>query len=240
MPSLINDGHMKVGLLAPMPSELKPLVRELSLQRVTPDDTRNYVGVIGDTEVVATTSGMGTQLAAEGAERLLELGPFDHVMVVGIAGGMGATKVGDVILPEVVVDKRTGTEYKPFPLMSDQNSRGRLVTHDDFDMQPDEHARLVREGFVAVDMETASVASVCERAGTQWSVVRVISDLVGVTPGDVIDLAHPDGSPNVLAGLKYMLRHPTRVPGLVRLGRDGIRAANSAAKTAATTLRAAR
>jgi hypothetical protein len=88
-------------------------------------------------------------------------------------------------------------------------------------------------------METASVAAVCERGGTQWSGVRVVSDLVGVTPGDVIGLAHPDGSPNVAAGLKYMLRHPTRIPGLVRLGRDGVRAANTAARTAAGTLRAA-
>ena len=229
---------MKVGLIAPMPSELKPLVRELSLRRVTPDDTRHYVGVIGETELVATTSGMGTQLATQAAERLLELGPFDHVMIVGIAGGMGTTKVGEVILPEVVVDKASGSEYRPQPL-TEVNARGRLVTHDDFDMPPDEHERLVAEGFIAVDMETASVAAVCERGGTQWSVVRVVSDLVGVTPGDVIGLAHPDGSPNVVAGLKYMLRHPTRIPGLVRLGRDGVRAANTAARTAAGTLRAA-
>jgi nucleoside phosphorylase len=234
----MNDGAMKVGLIAPMPSELKPLVRELSLQRVTPDNTRHYVGVLGETELVATTSGMGTQLATQAAERLLELGPFDHVMVVGIAGGMGTTKVGEVILPEVVVDKASGSEYRPQPLTAVE-ARGRLITHDDFDMQPDEHERLVAEGFIAVDMETASVAAVCERGGTRWSVVRVVSDLVGVTPGDVIGLAHPDGSPNIGAGLKYMLRHPTRVPGLVRLGRDGVRAANTAAKTSARVLRAA-
>lgn len=230
---------MKVGLIAPMPSELKPLVRELAMQRVSPDDTRHYVGVIGETELVATTSGMGTRLATQGTERLLSLGPFDHVMVVGIAGGMGTTKVGEVILPEVVVDKDSGAEYRPQPL-TEVNARGRLVTHDDFDMSPEEHQRLVAEGFVAVDMETASVAAVCERSGTQWSVVRVVSDLVGVTPGDVIDLANPDGSPNVVAGLKYMLRHPTRVPGLVRLARDGVRAANTAAHTAAESLRDAK
>jgi nucleoside phosphorylase len=230
---------MKVGLIAPMPSELKPLVRALSLRRVAPADTRNYVGVIGETEIVATTSGMGTQLAAQAAERVLELGPFDHVMVVGIAGGMGTTKVGDVILPEVVVDKASGSEFRPSPL-NEAESRGRLVTHDDFDMQPDEHERLVEQGFIAVDMETASIAAVCERGLTQWSVVRVVSDLVGVTPGDVIGLAHADGSPNIAAGLKYMLRHPSRIPGLVRLGRDGVRAANTAAKTAARTLRAAK
>ena len=115
-------------------------------------------------------------------------------MVVGIAGGMGSSKVGDLIFPEVVVDKASGAEYRPSPL-GEVASYGRLVTHDDFDMQPAECAALVADGFIAVDMETAAVAGVCVRRGVPWSAVRSISDLVGVTPGDVIGLANPDGTP---------------------------------------------
>jgi adenosylhomocysteine nucleosidase len=219
-----------------MPSELRPLVKALSLRRAQPDDVRNYVGTAGASELMATTSGMGTGLAAAATERLLDSAPIDHVMVVGIAGGMGASKVGDVIFPEVVVNKLSRAEYRPAPLI-DVAARGRLVTHDDFDMKPDEAQRLVDEGFIAVDMETAAIAAVCERRGTPWSVVRVISDLVGVTPGDVIDLANPDGSPNIGAGLRYLLRHPARIPKLVRLGRDSQRAATRAAAEAGRAVR---
>jgi adenosylhomocysteine nucleosidase len=215
-----------------MPSEFQPLVKALSLQRTA----SGYSGAAGPIELVAAKTGIGTRLAAAATERLLDARSVDHVMVVGIAGGMGRSKVGDVIFPEVVVDKASGTEYRPSPL-GDVQSSGRLVTHDDFDMQSAECDDLVAKGFIAVDMETAAVAGVCERRGVPWSAVRSISDLVGVTPGDVIGLANPDGTPNVGASVRYLLTKPWRIPKLVRLGLDSQRAAKSAAEAAARLLR---
>jgi adenosylhomocysteine nucleosidase len=87
-------------------------------------------------------------------------------------------------------------------------------------------------------METAAIAAVCERRGVKWSAVRSISDLVGVTPGDVIGLANPDGTPNVSASIRYLLTKPWRIPRLVRLGLDAKGAANGAAAAAAAILRA--
>jgi adenosylhomocysteine nucleosidase len=229
------DRPIRVGLLAPMPSEFSPLVKALSLQRGEPV----FTGVAGPIQLVAAKTGIGTRLAAEATERLLDSAAVDHVMVVGIAGGIGSSKVGDVIFPEVVVDKTSGTEFRPSPLHEVQ-SHGRLVTHDDFDMQPDECAALVADGFVAVDMETAAVAGVCERRGVRWSAVRSISDLVGVTPGDVIGLANPDGTPNIGASIRYLITKPWRIPKLVRLGLDAQRAASGAAAAAARSLNGAR
>ena len=102
-------------------------------------------------------------------------------------------------------------------------------------MQPAERDALVADGFIAVDMETAAVAGVCERRGVPWSAVRSISDLVGVTPGDVIGLANPDGTPNVGASIRYLLTKPWRIPQLVRLGLDAQGAANGAAAAAAAS-----
>jgi adenosylhomocysteine nucleosidase len=223
----------RVGLLAPMPSEFAPLVKALSLQRTE----SGYTGAAGSIELVAAKTGIGTRLAALATEKLLDAGRIDHVMVVGIAGGMGASKVGDLIYPEVVVDKDSGTEYRPSPL-GEVPSQGRLVTHDDFDMQPAECQALVAAGFIAVDMETAAVAGVCERRGVKWSTVRAISDLVGVTPGDVIGLANPDGTPNVGASIRYLVTKPWRIPKLVRLGMNSKAAANGAAAAAARLLNA--
>jgi len=86
-------------------------------------------------------------------------------------------------------------------------------------------------------METAAVAGVFERRGVRWSAVRSISDLVGVTPGDVIGLANPDGTPNIGASIRYLLTKPWRIPKLVRLGLDSQRAAKGAAEAAARMLR---
>jgi adenosylhomocysteine nucleosidase len=228
MPSGHGVDRFRVGVLAPMPSELGPVVKAMHLHQSADGF---YRGAVSGTDVVATKTGMGTELSAAAAERLLDAVKVDHVLVCGIAGGMGSTEVGEILYPEVVVDKASLAEYKPVPL-ANVESRGKLVTHDDFDMGPEEHEQLVADGFVAVDMETAAIAGVCERRGVPWSAVRVISDLVGVTPGDVIGLANPDGSPRIGAGLKYLVQHPGRIPGLVKLGMDSRNAATSAARQA--------
>jgi uridine phosphorylase len=211
------------------------VIKAMSLQRG--DKEHLYRGNVGDTEVVSGRTGMGTTLAREATVRLLDTVEVDHVVVVGIAGGMGPSKVGDILFPEVVVNKHTGGEYKPTPL-GDVSPRGKLMTHDDFDMGPDECRRFVDEGFIAVDMETAAVAEICEQRGVPWFAVRVISDLVGVTPGDVIGLANPDGSPNVGASIRYLVTKPWRIPKLARLAKESTQAANAAAKAAARTLQA--
>ena len=219
-----------------MPSELGPVVKAMGLERDTIGSLEVRRGKIGAVEVLATKTGIGTKRAKDATNRLLDAAELDHVLVVGIAGGMGSAKVGDVIIPSVVVDKDTNVEYRPTPL-GDVTPNGRLVTHDDFDMGDAEHQRLVAEDFVAVDMETAAIASVCAERGCNWSAVRAISDLVGVTPGDVIGLANPDGTPNMKASVRYLITKPWRIPKLMKLGRESMQAANIAAKTAADTLR---
>jgi adenosylhomocysteine nucleosidase len=223
--------YSTIGLLAPMPSEFQPLVKALGMTR----GESGWTGAIGGVQLFAGKTGIGTKRATDATERLLDRTDADYVMVVGIAGGMGSSKVGDVFVPEVVVDKATRAEYRATPI-GDMHPRGRLVTHDDFDMQPPEHQALVADGFIAVDMETAAVAAVCEKRGVPWSAVRAISDLVGVTPGDVIGLANPDGSPNLGAALTYMITKPWRIPKLVGLAAGARKATTAAAATAARAL----
>lgn len=227
------DRPAVVGLLAPMPSEMQPLAKALSLQRAKGDQL--YKGAVGATALVASRTGIGTSRAAEATARLLDAVHVEHVMVVGIAGGLGSSAVGDVLFPEVVVDKTTGMEYRSSPL-GGVIPRDKLMTHDDFDMTPEEQQQLVADGFVAVDMETAAVASVCEQRGCAWSAIRAVSDLVGVTPGDVITLANADGSPNLGAAVRYLVTKPWRIPRLVRLGLDSRAAAQGAARAAARVL----
>jgi adenosylhomocysteine nucleosidase len=229
-----RDPSFRVAVLAPMPSELKPVVKAMKLERAAGEAL--YRGTVGGADVVATRTGMGLQLAGEATTRLLDDVDVEHVLVVGIAGGMGHSRVGDVLLPEVVVNKHTGAEYMASPIGA-VTPHGKTMSHDDFDIGPDYLRELVTQGFVAVDMETAAVAEVCEQRGRRWSAVRVISDLVGVTPGDVIDLANPDGSPNITAGLRYMITNPKQIPKLIKLARDSFKAANTAAEIAARTLR---
>jgi adenosylhomocysteine nucleosidase len=217
-------GIARVAVLAPMPSELAPVVRALRLEA---GDDRRHRGRVGAVEVVATRTGMGLALAAEATERLLDVESVDHVVVVGIAGGIGTTAVGDLIRPEHVEDRGSGARYRATPLGP---AVGLVSSSDEFLVDPDGVDALVRRGVLALDMETAAIAAVCEARQVPWSAVRVISDLASDhSDAAVLDLVRPDGTPDVGASVRFLVRNPRRIPGLVRLGRDSMRAARAAA-----------
>jgi len=224
----------RIAILAPMRSELRPLVHSLSLRRAHSGAGALLVGAVGRVAIVATTTGIGGRAAARAARRVLDATPVDHLVVVGIAGGIGpSVAIGDVVVPERVLDLATGAEHRPTAL-GDTAARGTLATSDGLLVDPDEAARLERRGVIAIDMETAAIGAVCEERRCPWSVFRAISDRAddGSTDAAVFGLAGPDGAPNLTALARFVLTRPWRVPQLVRLAR-GLRLATNAAASAA-------
>jgi adenosylhomocysteine nucleosidase len=224
---------MRVALLAPMQQELGPLVAKLRLQR-SEGDEGHRVGQRGNVELIASLTGIGTRAAARATASILDAFPIDHVMVVGIAGGVDpAQPIGASITPEVVVDRATGRAFRPAALAASP-PRGQLVTSDHLVTDPEEAERLRRQGVVGLDMETAAIASVCEQRSLTWSVFRAISDRVsdGITDPALLALAGPDGAGNPRAVLRYLLPRPWRVLRLARLARGTLRATEAAAAAA--------
>jgi adenosylhomocysteine nucleosidase len=226
----------RVAVLAPMVSEFKPVVHAFGL---TPSpsgtDTKRHRGRVGSVEVVATTTGIGMAPAEQTTERVLADEKVDLVLVVGIAGGVGsAVDVGHVFVPGVVVHGVTGAEYRPRELPG-VDTRGRLVSSDAFHVEADELTELEASGVIALDMETAAIAKVCDARGCEWSVVRSISDMANDHPlgAAALAMARPDGSPNLGAVLRYVSTHPAKLPVMMKLGRDSQLAAKTAARTAA-------
>jgi adenosylhomocysteine nucleosidase len=220
----------RIGFLAPMKPELRPLVQMLSLQRDDGAGPPVYRRTIDHTSVVATLTLIGTKAARKATERLLEDNVIDHVVVVGIAGGVPPiTQLGDVLVPEVVIDAATGNEYRASPL-GDTVANGRVRTSDDLGVGV---ADMLAEGVAACDMETAAVAAVCEDKGVPWVAFRAISDLVGGPVDEsLLALANPDGTGNMWAAAKYLIPRPWKIPGIVRLARDSNAATKAAAAAA--------
>jgi adenosylhomocysteine nucleosidase len=232
-----SSGGRRVALLAPMRPELRPLVRPLSLASAG-SDAGFLRGAVGRVEVVAATTGIGTRAAARAVERLLDAAAVDHLVVVGVAGGIGpSVAVGDLVVPERVLDLATGAEHRPARI-GDVAPRGTLATSDALLTDPAEAARLERRGVIAIDMETAAIAAVCARRGCPWSVFRAISDRAddGSTDAAVLDLAGADGSSDLLAVARFVATRPWRVPQLVRLARGMQRATRAAASAAVAAL----
>src|SRR5205807_6067601 len=189
-----------VALVAPMRMELAPLRRLLSSARWEGDVLH---GRAGTTEVAATVSGIGTSLATHATERLL--GSFDvsHVVVVGVAGWVGPDLgIGELLVPELVIDAASGRTYRASPL-GDSVPRGTLSTSDVLQVDV---ADLRQKGVVAVDMETAAVAAVCERHGCPFTAFRAMSDAAeGPVDEAVLRLSRQDGTPDLAAVARYVI-----------------------------------
>jgi nucleoside phosphorylase len=231
-PARGDAASFRVAVLAPMRAELHPLLHRLGLPRARAGDAHR--GALAGIEVTAATAGVGTASAAGAAERILDAAGPDHLVIVGIAGAIGrALRIGDLVVPERVIDLASDSEHRPSPL-GDEVARGTLVTSDRLIADPREIAELARRGAVAIDMETAAIAAVCERRSCPWSVFRAISDRAGEGGADesVLGLLGPDGEPDLAALARLLLAAPRRVAQLLRLAR-GLRLATRTAAAAA-------
>lgn len=229
-----------IAFVCAMPMELRPLTRRLTLRRAEVGGTPARTGTLDGRPVVAVVTGMGTRLADSGTRRLLDAVTPRRVVVVGITGAVDdETPIGHVVLPERVIDHASGREHRHHVLGPDPGE-GALWTTDVITPAAELPALRAR-GVVALDMETAAVALACEERGVPWTVFRAVSDRAtdGSVDEEVFHLSRQDGTPDPRAVLRYLVRHPGRIPGLVRMGRDATRAAGRAADAAITAVRAA-
>ncbi len=227
-------------VLAPMSSELRPVVKYAKAHRSNSGDLRVYIGRAGDTEVVVAQLGVGPASSQRMTESALARFSVDHVVVSGIAGGLHPTlTIGTVIIPESVLDVGSGRRYESAP-MEGVERKGLIATADHLIMDATRLAELEALGVVAMEMESAGVAAACEAAGVPWTTFRVISDRPddGLTDDTIMSLLRPDGTPDVLAAIRLMVSHPSRIAGMARLARDSTRAASKAARAALGALQA--
>jgi adenosylhomocysteine nucleosidase len=223
-----------------MKPELKAIVASGKLRPTSGDPVFSHEGSAGDWSVVSLVTGMGPALAREVTHRALGTGPFDHVMVVGIAGGLDPDlPVGTLFVPSRVQLYPDGPEYATHPLPSRQAS-GALMTTDGLFDDDAIWGPILERGFGAVDMEAAGVAEVCEEAGVPWSVYRGISDRPDehIVDQAVFRLSKPDGSADPVALAKYLARDPRRGRALAHLNRCMQLAATMAADAAFADLMA--
>jgi adenosylhomocysteine nucleosidase len=230
-----------VALVCAMPMELVPLTRRLRLRKAAlPDGWPARVGALPDGRpVVAVVTGMGTALAEAGVRRLLAAVTPTQVVVVGITGAVDDdTPIGALVLPATVIDHATGREHAHV-LLGPGEVRGSMWTTDVI-TAADELPALRERGVIALDMETAAIAMVCEEHGIPWTVFRAISDRAtdGSVSDEVFHLAKPDGTPDPKAVLRFLARHPGRLPRLLRMGRGARTATRRAAEAALAALAA--
>jgi adenosylhomocysteine nucleosidase len=234
----VTKTEKRVAVLAPMKPELKAIVKSFGLQPSPGDPVFSHTGTVGSWAVAALVTGMGPALAREATRKALAAGPVDHVMVIGIAGGLDpALPVGSLMVPEKVQLYPDGPTFTTHPLPPRQ-AAGALMTTDVLFDEDDVWQPILERGFGAVDMEAAGVAEVCEDRGVAWSVYRGISDRPDehIVDQAVFGLSKPDGSADPVAVAKYLARDPRRAKALAHLNRCMQQAARLAADAALSDL----
>lgn len=224
----------RVAFVCAMPMEMNPLRRKLSLKKTVIGSVEIYAGSLGDLSVIGIVTGIGSELAAHGVERLVEEVDIKQIVVVGIAGAVNSeTQIGALVQPVTVVNGATGDKYRPTQL-GESIPRGTMWTSDELITDLDTIARLRADGVISLDMETAAIAEICQRRSIPWSVYRSISDRAtdASLDGEVFDLINRDGTFNITRVCAFIVRHPGRLPALARIARDATLAAKNAAAAA--------
>jgi nucleoside phosphorylase len=222
-----------------MAPELRPLAKRVSLQRQQVGGRTVHVGRIGDVEIKATITTMGTTPAAATTAFVIDELDADHVALIGIAGGLGPdVQIGDLLVPERVVDYDSRQETHPVALPG-HHAAGTLFTSGELILDPAVLQGLADDGVAAIDMETSAVGATCEARGVPWSAFRGISDHIrdSLIDSGVGGLAKPDGSADIGALVRYLAPKPWRIRTLTKLARDMSLAANAAADALVTSVR---
>lgn len=228
----------RVAFVCAMPMEVIPLKRKLSLEKTKVGSLEVYAGSLGERPVVAIVTGIGGVLAAQGVERLVEALDIGEVVVVGITGAIdNETPIGTLVRPAVVVHGPTGTEYRP-KRFGGVIPRGKMWTSDELITDLDVIARLRTDGVIALDMETAVIAEICQRRSIPWSVFRAVSDQATEVSLDdeVFHLINRDGTFNIKRIGAFFVKHPGRLPALLRMAKNARLAAEHAAAAAVNVL----
>jgi hypothetical protein len=217
-----------------MPLEMDAITTAFGLSPTSDATGAPWTGRVGDSEVTAIHIGMGPPLTRAAVNRVIDAGGVDHIMNAGICGGLDPDlPVGTLINPETLVLQSTGARYRHNP-PGDASLAGILSTAEEVTFDVDLSKRLFSEGCLAVDMESAAVAEVCEARGMAWSVYRCIGDRYfdGLLDPRLVAMTNADGSGNPSEIERLLASEPDLRAKLAQLSTDTFNAARLAAEAA--------
>jgi len=216
---------MRIGVIAALPGELKPLVKGWRRVRVSTRGARMWTLASGEDTWVAVCAGMGADAARRAFALAESGGPLDLVLSVGWAGSLDArTAAGSVHVPAEAIDAQTGERFA----FANGDRKTRLVTAARV-VDAKEKARLAATypGAVLVDMEAATVARLAEIRKIPLLCVKGVSDAMGAELPDMNPFIDAMGQMRMLPFLAHVACRPKHWPALLHLGRNSARAAEN-------------
>ena len=219
----------RIGILAALPRELKPLV-----QGWQPQNAPKYVSLWtredaeGD-ELIAACAGMGANAARRAFAAAEAVGALDLVLSVGLAGATGAASlpVGSVSVVTEVIDASTGERFS----LNDGKRKLRLATTARTADAAEKQRLAQTYGAVLVDMEAATVARLASMRSVPMSCFKAVSDAADAVLPEIDRFVDAEGQLNVARFGAHLAVHPRYWKAVAGLARGSARAAEALAVT---------
>jgi adenosylhomocysteine nucleosidase len=167
-------------------------------------------------------TGVGRAAVTAALDWLLPTRPR-FVLYAGFAGALDpALAVGDVLLADTIVDETRQEWPATWPASAPPSVRGgRLLTTAGLVATVDDKQRLgTQYGAIAVDMEAAFAAAVCADQEIPFGCIRAISDAADAPLSPALLSLLTGGRVSATRVFGAVIRKPTLVRELLRLGRD--------------------
>ncbi|HEX7159509.1 MAG TPA: nucleoside phosphorylase [Edaphobacter sp.] len=214
---------MRIGIIAALPGELKPLVKGWKRVKNSARRTCKWVLRRGEDEWIAVCAGMGADAAQRAFVEAERDGALEMVLSVGWVGALhNEVPAGTAQVPTLVIDSQTGEQFS----LTQGKRKWRLVTAQRV-ADAKEKARLAATypGAVLVDMEAATVARMAAMREIPLLCIKGVSDAVDATLPDLNPFIDHMGQMKMLPFLASIALRPRYWPPLMRLGRNSARAA---------------
>ncbi|HWE04513.1 MAG TPA: hypothetical protein VG326_19060 [Tepidisphaeraceae bacterium] len=151
--------------------------------------------------------------------------PPHGIIMAGLAGALDPSlRVGDVVLDDCPADYHPLTQFRA----------GKIVASPTVIATPAQKRALFEQtGALAVDMESAIARAAATEMNVPFVSIRAISDAAdeSLNPA-ILKMVDAFGKPRPMSLALTLLRRPTLIPGLIRLGKSS----NFAARNLATAV----
>jgi adenosylhomocysteine nucleosidase len=214
---------MRIAIIAALPGELKPLVKDWQQIRTGDRRTKKWTTSRGDNTWIAVCSGMGAEAARRAYANAVADGPLDMLFSLGWAGALAPEILpGTAQIPMVVIDAQTGERFSH----SKSERRNALVTT----VRVADSAEKIRlaatyPGALLVDMEGATVSRLAVMNGIPALCIKGISDAFDAKLPDLNPFINEDGQLSFVRLLPHLILRPRYWPSLIHLGTNSKHAA---------------
>jgi adenosylhomocysteine nucleosidase len=212
----------RVGIIAAMPGELKPLVQGWKPLHL-PHGEKAWQGNIEGAECIAVCAGMGEAAAGRACAIAVREAPLNTLVSLGWAGALSCgLQPGDAYVVNEVVDGASG-EALPTQSPARQGNAPpfKLVTIDHVALAVEKKRLGQSYQAVLVDMEAATVARFARSQGIPFYCLKAVSDTATEVLPDFSRYTDTQGQLQLAALLAHVAIRPRYWPGLARIGKNG-------------------